>query len=549
MADTRFVSNPVNLDIQRSKFDRSFGHKTSFNAGQLVPVFVDEVLPGDTFDVRTACIVRMGTPIAPVMDNAYLDITYFFVPNRLVWEHWEQFNGQNDTTFWTQTIDYNVPQAVKDVAIARTFDDLAAYMGIPAAYTGADSSGVPCSVLPLRAYVLIWNEWYRDQNTQAPILVSKGDTDINKLLSFSLLQSNKYHDYFTSCLPAPQKGPSVLLPLGDLAPVMTGADHLSVVEANALPAMALGVGDAVSGSGSFVLMTNTDSSGRGVMSVDENTENISSPIHSPLNLWADLSEATSATINQLRLAFQIQKLLERDARGGTRYVEMLKAHFGVTSPDSRLQRPEYLGGQRINVAMDQVLSTTAPQTEDAEATIGTTGAYSRTGASGKGFVKSFVEHGYVIGLATIRTDQTYSQGLARFWTRSARFDFYYPVLANIGEQPVNKSEIYLMNDDPVVNNQVFGYQEAWADYRFKPSYCTGYMNPNVTGGLNYWTYGLSLSSAPVLNDDFMKQTGDEVSRTLAAGSTTHQFIADFWFTFYAKRPMPVYSVPGLIDHH
>ena len=543
MSDSRFVANPVDLDMSRSVFDRSSQHKTSFDSAKLVPIYLDEVLPGDTFTLDTAVVLRMGTPIAPVMDNAYLDIFYFFVPNRIVWDHWEQFCGANDTTFWTQSVEYTIP--ICNDSASRSIDDLGVYFGLNTAVASCDFC---ISELPFRGYFKIWNDWFRDENTQAPYLFTIGDASNAGLMNSALQKVNKLHDYFTSCLPAPQKGASVSLPLGTEASVKTkSSDVMTPAAGQVLDDIRFGVDPSLEAN-TYGVYLGTDFGHVGQLIHSSNLEAPSTDhLGSPINLIADLSTATAATINQLRLAFQVQKLLERDARGGTRYVEMLKAHFGVTSPDARLQRSEYLGGKRINVHTQQVLSTTAPQSETADATLGTTGAYSLTTDKSSGFTKSFTEHGYIIGVACVRTDHTYGQGVNRLFTRQHRFDFYYPALANIGEQPVKTLEIFAMSLTP--DDLVFGYQEAWAEYRFKPSIVSSSMNPSETGSLDYWTYADAFSAAPVLNDTFMYETPSNIARTLAAGVTTQQFVADFYFKVKAARPMPVYSVPGLIDHH
>jgi len=483
----RFALNPTNISIQRSMFGRTSELKTSFNAGKLIPIYCDEVLPGDTFSGKTSAVIRMGTPVAPVMDDAFIDVFYFFVPMRLVWNHWEQFNGQNDTTFWTQTNDYTIPTVDPSMG-PRKVGDLGDYFGIPIRYnTDVDTDKLPVSELPFRAYFKIWNDNFRDQNTQQPVLFNVTDDSCG----FPVLQSdplpvNKYHDYFTSCLPQAQKGAAVQLPLGDIAPVITTTEDV-IQNAATLPGIRFDADLSVSTDTGLVVDNTSDNEvvGKVVSVAGGGTTNLGAPS----NMAADLANATAASINSIRLAFQLQKILERDARGGTRYIEVIKAHFGVTSPDSRLQRPEYLGGAKIPVVINQVLSTTAPQSETAPATIGTTGAFSLTGIHGMDFSKSFTEHGYLIGVACIRTNHTYGQGISRMWTRKSRFDFYLPALANIGEQPVKNTELVaVVDEDGHVNTGVFGYQEAWAEYRYKPNMCTAYLNPNNPNSLKYWTF-------------------------------------------------------------
>lgn len=573
-SNSRFAQAPQ-VDIQRSTFDRSSGHKTTFNAGKLVPIYVDEVLPGDTFEMKTSAIIRGSTPIFPVMDNANLDIYFFFVPNRLVWDHWKEFNGENTTSKWEQTVEYSIPQMAPPLANPGSVPStpagwekgtLADYMGIPTKIgPGASQTNPEYTVnhLPFRAYCLIWNEWFRDQNLQDPVLIDTGDSQTNgrhlipegnsitfenqaALQGANLLPVNKYFDYFTGALPEPQKGPDVLLPLGNTAPVITmttditgvssantGMRFISESPINAQHKMAINATGNGYGNGVLIQTTASGSTSEGKLI--------------PTNLYANLAEATSATINELRLAFQLQKLYERDARGGTRYIEIIKSHFGVTSPDARLQRPEYLGGERIPINIDQVIQTSG--TMEGTTPQGNTGAYSLTGNQGSYFKHSFVEHGYVLGLACVRTEHTYQQGLEKIWNRRNRFDFYWPALANIGEQAILNKEIYLQASK-ATNEEAFGYQEAWAEYRYKPSRVSSAFRSNVTGSLDAWHYADYYEALPKLSSEWVQETYKNVDRTLAVQSTLEdQYIADFWFKCTCTRPMPIYSIPGLIDHH
>uniref|UniRef100_A0AAU8B5J8 Major capsid protein n=1 Tax=Dulem virus 184 TaxID=3145661 RepID=A0AAU8B5J8_9VIRU len=568
-SNSRFAQAPQ-VNIQRSAFDRSSGHKTTFNAGKLVPIYVDEVLPGDTFEMKTSAIIRGSTPIFPVMDNANLDIYFFFVPNRLVWDHWKEFNGENTTSKWEQTVEYSIPQMAPPLSngsvVGWEKGTLADYMGIPTLVgPGASQTNPEYSVnhLPFRAYCLIWNEWFRDQNLQDPVLIDTGDSQTNgshlvpennpnktaiyqaALAGANLLPVNKYFDYFTGALPEPQKGPDVLLPLGQMAPVVTTTTDNAQVTATS-PNMRF-VSNTTLNTQSNVVITPTGSGNKGVLNATTaNTELINGKLV-PTNLSADLQNATSATINELRLAFQLQRLYERDARGGTRYIEILKAHFGVTSPDARLQRPEYLGGERIPINIDQVIQTSG--TAEGTTPQGNTGAYSLTGNQGSYFKHSFVEHGYVLGLACVRTEHTYQQGLEKIWNRKNRFDFYWPALANIGEQAILNKEIYLQ---PIksMNEEAFGYQEAWAEYRYKPSRVSSAFRSNVTRSLDAWHYADYYEDLPILSAEWIQETYKNVDRTLAVQSTLEdQYIADFWFKCKCTRPMPIYSIPGLIDHH
>lgn len=572
-SDSHFAQAPQ-VDIQRSTFDRSSGHKTTFNAGKLVPIYVDEVLPGDTFQMTTSAIIRGSTPIFPVMDNANLDIYYFFVPNRLVWDHWKEFNGENTTSKWEQTVEYSIPQMappLKTDKIAPGWEKgtLADYMGIPTQVgPGASQTNPEYTVnhLPFRAYCLIWNEWFRDQNLQDPVLIDTGDSQTNgrhlipegnsitfenqaALQGANLLPVNKYFDYFTGALPEPQKGPDVLLPLGSRAPVITSRVNNKIISDAAVIFSAPQPGETGSNHSLFIQKgTGGASTNQGRLvagNQDASGGDITQII--PQNLVADLEHATAATINELRLAFQIQKLYERDARGGTRYIEIIKSHFGVTSPDARLQRPEYLGGERIPINIDQVIQTSG--TAEGTTPQGNTGAYSLTGNQGSYFKHSFVEHGYVLGLACVRTEHTYQQGLEKIWNRRNRFDFYWPALANIGEQAILNKEIYLQASK-ATNEKAFGYQEAWAEYRYKPSRVSSAFRSNVTGSLDAWHYADYYDELPKLSAEWVQETYKNVDRTLAVQSTLEdQYIADFWFKCTCTRPMPIYSIPGLIDHH
>lgn len=571
-SNSRFAQAPQ-VDIQRSTFDRSSGHKTTFNAGKLVPIYVDEVLPGDTFEMKTSAIIRGSTPIFPVMDNANLDIYFFFVPNRLVWDHWKEFNGENTTSKWEQTVEYSIPQMAPPLSTGTIptagweKGTLADYMGIPTGVgPGASQTNPEYTVnhLPFRAYCLIWNEWFRDQNLQDPVLIDKGDSQTNgrhlipegnsitfenqaALQGANLLPVNKYFDYFTGALPEPQKGPDVLLPLGNTAPVITmTTDITGVTSANT--GMRFISESPINAQHKMAINATGNGKGNGVLIETVASGSPSEGNLIPTNLYANLAEATSATINELRLAFQLQRLYERDARGGTRYIEIIKSHFGVTSPDARLQRPEYLGGERIPINIDQVIQTSG--TMEGTTPQGNTGAYSLTGSQGSYFKHSFVEHGYVLGLACVRTEHTYQQGLEKIWNRKNRFDFYWPALANIGEQAILNKEIYLQASK-ATNEEAFGYQEAWAEYRYKPSRVSSAFRSNITSGsLDAWHYADYYDALPKLSAEWVQETYKNVDRTLAVQSTLEdQYIADFWFKCKCTRPMPIYSIPGLIDHH
>lgn len=480
-----FYMNPTNVDLPRSRFPRAHKHLTTMDTGRLYPIYVDEILPGDTVQMDLRYLTRMMTPIFPVMDNAYMDVYFFFVPSRLVWEHWINMHGENDTDYWSQPVEYTVPQL--SVAPDSDVDNpgvasgtVADYMGIPTKVYGDGAPSV--SALPFRAYVKIWNDWFRDENCMPPAQLWIDDTSRTFSTSIAvedsyltagqggaLLPVSKFHDYFTSVLPSPQKGPAVTLPLGtDTSVGFSSVDYLRGQFSKNIYNLTLPSGSTINGGlGSYVVNSSGDPVSPFLANRGENLGTISSTGENLFlngNLALDLSGATGVTINALRQAFAVQVLLEKDARGGTRYIEMLKSHFGVTSPDARLQRSEYLGGKRIPINMSQVVQTSS--TDDTSPQ-GNTGAYSLTAGLDKGcFTKSFVEHGYLIGVACIRTLHTYQQGLERFWSRKSRFDFYYPTLANISEQPVLNKEIYLKSgtstdlgpadSDSNVNNEVFG---------------------------------------------------------------------------------------------
>lgn len=554
--ESHFALNPTRLDMSRSKFDRSFSLKTSFNVGDIVPFYVDEVLPGDTFDVKTSKVVRMQTLITPIMDNIYLDTYYFFVPNRLVWEHWKQFNGENTESAWLPSTEYSIPQLTAPSG-GWSVGTIADYMGIP---TGVANLSV--SALPFRAYALICNEWFRDENLCDPLVVPTGDATVvgsNTVASVedyakgaTPYKAAKYHDYFTSCLPAPQKGPDVMIGLSGEANVFGNGYTLGwtngTLTGGSRSGSALGdqntkVGTLLSGS-TTAGSTNEMPGGDGKLWGIVQKSQVENPAYS--GLIADLSTATSATINQLRLAFQIQKLYEKDARGGTRYTEILKTHFGVTSPDSRLQRPEYLGGNRVPININQVVQNSA--TVEGETPLGNVAGYSVTSDTHSDFRQSFTEHGFVIGVMVARYDHTYQQGIERFWSRKTRFDYYWPVLANIGEQAVLNKEIYAQGTD--VDDEVFGYQEAWGDYRYKPNRVTGEMRSQYAQSLDVWHLGDDYTKLPSLSSEWIVEDKTNVDRVLAVTSTNaNQLFADLYINNQTTRPMPMYSIPGLVDHH
>jgi hypothetical protein len=511
-AQHNFSTTPE-IRIERSAFKRSHGVKTTFNAGELVPIFIDEVLPGDTFFVDMAGFARLATPLHPFMDNMSMDTMFFAVPIRLLWEHWEEFNGEQKNP--GDSTDYLVPQVTTPVGGFQE-GSLYDYFGIP---TKVNIGNV--NNLFGRAYNMIWNEWFRDQNLQDSIVVDTGDGPDDPD-DYVVKKRAKRHDYFTSCLPWPQKGDSVQMPLGVKAPVAVDSANLEQ----------LGI-YSTQNNAYHGLRYNTTPNKIGYTTADASNEGLA--------MYADLSEATAATVNQLREAFQIQRMFERDARGGTRYVEVIRAHFGVTSPDARMQRPEYLGGGSTEINVSAI-----PQTSSTDATSpqGNLAATGTAAYNGHGFSKSFTEHCVVIGLVNVRADLNYQQGIARMHRRRTRFDFFWPGLAHIGEQAVLNEEIYA--DGSANDEEVFGYQERYAEYRYKPSMVTGAMRSNAAQPLDTWHLAQDFASLPALNGSFIEED-PPVDRVIAVPSQPH-FIFDGFISMKCVRPMPMYGQPGMIDH-
>jgi hypothetical protein len=523
----QFASVPQ-ADIPRSKFNRSHGLKSTFDVDYLVPIFIDEAIPGDTHNLSMNAFARLSTPLYPIMDNMFMDTFFFFVPMRLVWSDYYKFFGCQDDP--GDSTSYTIPTCPATASTGYSNGGLHDYFGLPTKIPDYSHNN-----LPIRAYNLIYNEWFRDENLIDSVVVDKDDGP-DAATDYTLLKRGKRHDYFTSALPWPQKGDAVELPLGTSATVKFDSTDTT---------NAARIIDYSTHAGANQQYLRSNSTGS--LSNDANTAFYK--IDPNTTLYADLSDATAATINELRQAFQIQKIYERDARGGTRYTEIVRSHFGVVSPDGRLQRPEYLGGGSTVINVHPVASTDSGGTDQ----VGTLGAFGTASCQGHGFVKSFTEHGYIIGLANVRSDITYQQGLDKMWKRSTRWDHYWPALAHIGEQAIYKDEIYCQ--DPTQdtgstgtpdNQRVFGYQERYAEYRYKPSRICGVFRSNDTSSLDAWHLSEEFGSLPSLNQTFIEPS-TPTARVFAT-PTEPDIIFDAYFNLISARPMPVSGVPGLLDH-
>lgn len=546
-------------EIRRSRFKRDFSVLTTIIEGDLVPIYVDEVLPGDTFKIDVNGLVRMSTPLYPVMDNCNMDIFFFFVPCRLLWDHFVNMMGQNDKSFWAENTEYTTPKIKNSDGKGWPVGSIADYMGIP-----TEVGGLEVNRMPFTAYAKIWNEWFRDENVQQPVEVDTSDVEtfFNEAEMDSplgsakrggrLLKVCKHKDYFTSSLPQPQKGQSVPLPL-------TGNAALRAYTTPELNEIKVGTGyfnneyntgivnhtniSFTKQGAKFSLNKNNngntapESGGQYLQTMSQDDANF-------IDTWVgtDLSAVTATTINELRNAIAVQHILERDARTGTRYKEILKGAWGVTSPDARLDRSEYIGGYRMPININQVIQTSSTNTTSPQ---GNTAAYSMSTMSKHMCTYSATEHGYVLGLCCVRVDHSYQQGLSRMWTRSTRFSYYDPMLANLGEQPVLNKEIYAQGN--AQDEEVFGYQEAWADYKYRTNMVTSEMRSTYAQSLDAWHYADHYTSLPTLSNDWIKEGTENIARTLAVEDTNHsyQFICNFYFDQTWTRPMPIYNVPGL----
>lgn len=550
------------MERPRSKFDRSHQLLTTINEGDLVPIYCDEVLPGDTAKVHLNGLIRMSTPIYPIMDNCYMDTYFFFVPCRLLWEHWENMFGENDKNYWAEKTEYSTPTCLIGGTSGLKSGSIGDYFGLPTEV----KNQITVNALPARAYAMIYNEWFRDENVEAPLMLGYKKTDEGgaqpdpksvagiyandpayttemieaSFYSLKPAKAGKFHDYFTSCLPSPLKSDPVEISLTGNAPLKLGdinGTPIPSLETGTGPEMVVGVSQNQNTPGSLAYVKQT---GQKVMQF---TGKKDGEIGTAGFMYADLSGVSAISIADLRMSIALQHIFEADARNGTRYREFLSGTWGVTSPDSRLQIPEYIGGQRIPINVNQVVQTSQTDPTTGQA-LGNTAAYSLTTCSKQMVNYAATEYGYIIGLAVVRVEHSYQQGLATKWTRGGRFTYYDPRLAALGEQPVYNREIYAQGTPE--DGEIFGYQEAWADYRYKPSYVTGEMRSNYQTSLDAWHYADNYDKLPRLSAEWIQEGTQNVDRTIAITSAkSHQFLCDFYFTEDWYREMPIYSIPGI----
>ena len=550
------------MRASRTRFNRDQTILTTFDSGKLIPFYVDEVLPGDTFNVDTSAIVRMTTPKYPVMDDAFIDFYYFYCPNRILWDDFKQFMGEVDDTPWMPEKNYKVPQiaiSVNKGGISKPAEGtILDYMGVPTKV----KNSFKVNALPIRAYVKIWNEFFRDENIENAATIRTSSIDVNYDTGTAsgidentatienrlqnaykggyCLPVNKFHDYFTSCLPYPQRGPEIGLPMQGNAPIRLGTPSGAYLESGGPIEMILGT----SGSntpGSLSYQNATGAAGEKKAMTFTGTERTSHETGTGGWMYADLTNVTAATVNDLRKAVAVQQYYEALARGGSRYREQVQAMWDVVISDKTVQIPEYLGGGRYHVNVNQIVQTSGQQ-GNTDTPIGETGAMSVTPINESSFTKSFEEHGFVIGVCCVRHNHSYQQGLERFWSRTDRLDYYVPQFANLGEQPVKKKEIMLTGT--ATDEETFGYQEAWADYRMKPNRVSGKMRSNAAGTLDFWHYADNYEVAPTLSQEWMTEGKKEIARTLIVQDEP-QFFGAIRVANKTTRRMPLYSVPGL----
>jgi len=552
------------MERPRSKFDRSHQLLTTINEGDLVPIYCDEVLPGDTARIRLNGLIRMSTPIYPIMDNCYMDTYFFFVPCRLLWEHWENMFGENDTNYWADKTEYSTPHSLIGGVSGLNNGSIGDYFGLPTEV----KNPIIVNALPARAYAMIYNEWFRDENLEAPLMLGYKKTDeggnatdastyhanANKpdattstneaeLYSRKPAKAGKFHDYFTSCLPSPLKSDPVEISLTGNAPIRIGDRNGKYQNFTGPVEMIVGATQTNNKPGSLAYANNTGAPGEKKAMEFTGVEKSTGEGGTGGWMYADLGEVSAISIADLRMSIALQHIFEADARNGTRYREFLSGTWGVTSPDSRLQIPEYIGGQRIAINVNQVVQTSQTDTKTGQA-LGNTAAYSLTTCSKEMVDYAATEYGYIIGLAVVRVEHSYQQGLATKWTRGGRFTYYDPRLAALGEQPVYNREIYVQGTPE--DNEIFGYQEAWADYRYKPSYVTGEMRSNYQTSLDAWHYADDYDALPRLSAEWIQEGTQNIDRTIAVTSAkSHQFLCDFYFTEDWYREMPIYSIPGI----